>query len=259
MKSENFSEEYTLDFSRTEVLVLITDSSEQPPESESEEDQPDSEEEEEFPHNGPVVPPAPALEVSGHARSKRRTEEVVFRDAFKNDVQNHGPDETKVASEELAQLESQLQINSEAEEEDFAATDGNRRFEDAEEDDISSEDSAYSEPVDPILTIPIGDDVFHLYSSGPDQPAGTLNLRVHSRFPQLRSGDPLPLEASELAVEAQEQWLSRPGLSKVLPESHDPDRSLGEDEELPELVLDDADDADPSGQVAAPADDGQSD
>ncbi|KAI0562818.1 hypothetical protein FGB62_52g17 [Gracilaria domingensis] len=210
---------------------MITDSPEQPPESESEEDQPDSEGEEETPQNGPVIPAAPASEVPGYARSKRRAEEIVFRDAFTNDVHAHGPDETEVTSEELAQLASQLQVNAEAEEEDDAVTGDNRRFEDAEEDDTSSGDSAYSEPVDRILTIPIRDDVVLLDSSVPDQPAGTLNLRVHRRFPPLRPGDPLPLEASELPVgarftldidndlqpylfldpEGQEQWLSRPG------------------------------------------------
>ncbi|KAI0559542.1 hypothetical protein FGB62_143g04 [Gracilaria domingensis] len=119
MKSDYFPEDYTLDFSRTENF-------------------PDSEGDEETPQNGPVVPPAPALEVPDYARSERRAEEIVFPDAFTNDLHAHGPDETEVASGELAQLASQLQINAEAEEEDDAVTDENRRFEDAEEDDTSS-------------------------------------------------------------------------------------------------------------------------
>ncbi|KAI0562296.1 hypothetical protein FGB62_62g236 [Gracilaria domingensis] len=177
MESDYFPEDYTLDFSRTENLVMITDSPEQPPESESEEDQPDSEGEEGTPQKGPVVPPAPALEVPGYARSERRAAEIVFRDALTNDVHAHGPDETEVASEELAQLASQLQGNAEADGEDDAVTDENQRFEDAEEDDTSSGDSAYSEPVDPILTIPIRDDVVLLDSSGPDQPAESTTPR----------------------------------------------------------------------------------
>ncbi|KAI0557680.1 Haze protective factor 1 [Gracilaria domingensis] len=239
---------------------MITDSPEQPPESESEEDQPDSEGEEETPQNGPVVPPAPASEVPGYARSERQAEEI-----------------TEVASEELAPLASQLQVNAEAEGEDDAVTDENRRFEDAEEDDTSSGDSPYSEPVDPILTIPIREYVVLLESSEHDQPAGALNLRVHRRFPPLRPRDPLPREASELPVgarftldidndlqpyifldpEGQKQWLSRPGPSDEPSDSHDQDRPPEENEELPELVMDDSDDANPTVPIVAPADDNQ--
>ncbi|KAI0558235.1 hypothetical protein FGB62_225g04 [Gracilaria domingensis] len=235
---------------------MITDSPEQPPESDSEEDQPDSEGEEETTQNGPVAPPAPALEVPGYASSERRAEEIVFRDAFTNDVHAHGPDET------------------EAEEEDDAVTDENRRFKGAEENDTSSGDSAYSERVDPILTIPIRDDVVLLDSSGPDQPAGTLNLRVHRRFPPLRPGDSLPREASELPVgarftldidndlqsylfldlEGQEQWFSRPDSSDAPSDSHDQGLPREENEELPELVMDDSDDANPIPPIVAPAD-----
>ncbi|KAI0566296.1 hypothetical protein FGB62_10g05 [Gracilaria domingensis] len=69
---------------------MITDSPEQLPEFESEKDQPDSEGEEETAQNEPVVPPAPALEVPSYALSERRAEEIVFRDAFTNDVHAHG-------------------------------------------------------------------------------------------------------------------------------------------------------------------------
>ncbi|KAI0562609.1 hypothetical protein FGB62_57g210 [Gracilaria domingensis] len=239
---------------------MITNSPEQPTESDSEEDQPDSEGEEETPQNGPVVPPAPASEVPGYARSERRAEEIVFPDAFTNDVHAHGSVETEVPSEELAQLASQLQINSEAGEEDDAVTDENRRFKDAEKDDTSSGDSAYSEPVDPILTIPIRDDVVLLDSSGPDLPAGTLNLRVHRRFPPLRPGDPLPREASELPVGARFTLDIDNDLQPDAPsDSHDQDRPPEENEELPELVMDDSDDANPTVPIVAPADDNQFD
>ncbi|KAI0559547.1 hypothetical protein FGB62_143g03 [Gracilaria domingensis] len=106
-----------------------------------------------------------------------------------------------------------------------------------------------------------------------------LTLRVHRLFPPLRPGDPLPREASELPVgvrftleidndlhpylfldpEGQEQWLSRPGPNDAPSDIHGQDRPPEENEELPEIVMDDSDDANSIVQIVAPADDDQFD